>query len=114
MVVFTRDAGLVERCSGLFMGNVYFHALDWAIVVAYFALVTWIGHRVKDLQGSTREYFLGSRSLPWYAVAMSIVATAVSGVTFIGVPSLVFAQEGDFRYLQFCLAGLISKAILGQ
>jgi len=96
------------------VGNVYFHAIDWAIVLAYFALVTWIGHRVKDLQGSTREYFLGSRSLPWYAVSMSIVATAVSGVTFIGVPSLVFAQEGDFRYLQFCLAGLISKAILGQ
>lgn len=96
------------------MGNAYFHALDWAIVFAYFALVTWIGHHVKDLQGSTREYFLGSRSLPWYAVSMSIVATAVSGVTFIGVPSLVFASGGDFRYLQFCLAGLISKAILGQ
>lgn len=96
------------------MGNGYFHAIDWTIVAAYFALVTWIGHRVKDLQASTREYFLGSRSLPWYAVSMSIVATAVSGVTFIGVPALVFAQGGDFRYLQFCLAGLISKAILGH
>ena len=96
------------------MGSSYFHAFDWAIVAAYFALVTWIGHRVKDLQANTREYFLGSRSLPWYAVAASIVATAVSGVTFVGVPSLVFAQEGDFRYLQFCLAGLISKAILGH
>lgn len=96
------------------MGNGYFHAIDWAIVAAYFALVTLIGHRVSGRQGDTREYFLGSRSLPWYAVAASIVATAVSGVTFIGVPSIVFAQGGDFRYLQFCLAGLISKAILGQ
>jgi len=96
------------------VGSSYFHVLDWTIVGAYFALVTWIGHHVKDLQGSTREYFLGSRSLPWYAVSMSIVATAVSGVTFIGVPALVFAQGGDFRYLQFCLAGLVSKAILGH
>lgn len=96
------------------VGNGYFHVIDWAIVAAYFALVTWIGHSVRDRQGNTREYFLGSRSLPWYAVSASIVATTVSGVTFIGVPSIVFAQDGDFRYLQFCLAGLISKAILGQ
>lgn len=114
MVAYTPEQVPAERCDLLHVGNAYFHGLDWAIVAAYFALVTFIGHSVKDLQGSTKEYFLGSRSLPWYAVAMSIVATAVSGVTFIGVPAIVFAQDGDFRYLQFCLAGLISKAILGQ
>lgn len=96
------------------MGSGHFHGLDWAIIAAYFALMTWIGHRVRGRQDSAYEYFMASRTLPWYAVSASIVATAISGVTFIGVPALVFAEGGDFRYLQFSLAGLISKWILAQ
>jgi solute:Na+ symporter, SSS family len=96
------------------MASAHFAGLDWIIIAAYFAFLTWIGFRVSGRQDSAQEYFLASRSLPWYAVSASIVATAISGVTFIGVPALVFAQGGDFRYLQFSLAGLIAKWILGQ
>jgi len=92
----------------------YFGVLDWAVLLAYFALVTWIGHRVSAQQSSIQEYFLGSRSLPWYAVSASIIATTVSGVTFIGVPALVFAEGGDYRYLQFVFAGFLSKWIIGH
>lgn len=91
-----------------------FAPVDWGILAVYFAVITWIGHRLSGQQSSIHEYFLGSRSIPWYAVSASIVATTVSGVTFIGVPALVFAEGGDFRYLQFCLAGFISKWILGH
>jgi SSS family solute:Na+ symporter len=87
---------------------------DAGVIGAYFALITWLGHRVSARQTSTREYFLGARSLPWWAVSASIVATTVSGVTFIGVPALVFAEGGDYRYLQFALAGIISKWIIGH
>jgi SSS family solute:Na+ symporter len=92
----------------------YFHALDWLVVGAYFGLVWLISHRLQGRQTGTHEYFLGSRSLPWPAVAASIVSTAISGVTFVGVPALVFAQGGDYRYLQFALAGVISKWVIGQ
>jgi SSS family transporter len=92
----------------------YFSTLDWAVVAGYFALVTVISHRLQGRQSDVHEYFLGSRSLPWPAVAASIVSTAISGVTFIGVPALVFAQGGDYRYLQFALAGVISKWVLGM
>jgi SSS family transporter len=92
----------------------YFGILDWLVVGAYFALVTLIGHRLSGRQSNVHEYFLGSRSLPWYAVSASIISTTVSGVTFIGVPALVFADGGDFRYLQFCVAGFISKWIFGH
>lgn len=95
------------------MGS-YFHTVDWLVVAAYFALVWLISHRVQGRQTGTHEYFLGSRSLPWPAVAASIVSTAISGVTFIGVPALVFAQGGDYRYLQFALAGVISKWVIGH
>ena len=96
------------------MGASWFHALDWLVVAAYFALVWLISHRAQGRQTGTHEYFLGSRSLPWPAVAASIVSTAISGVTFIGVPALVFAQGGDYRYLQFALAGVISKWVIGH
>lgn len=91
-----------------------FGPIDWLIVGAYFALVTLIGHRLSARQVNVGEYFLGSRSLPWWTVSASIVSTTVSGVTFIGVPAIVFAEGGDFRYLQFCLAGFISKWIFGH
>ena len=91
-----------------------FGAIDWLIVGAYFALVALIGHRLSARQVNVGEYFLGSRSLPWWTVSASIVSTTVSGVTFIGVPAIVFAEGGDFRYLQFCLAGFISKWIFGH
>lgn len=91
----------------------HFGVVDWVVVAAYFALVTLISHRLQGRQSDVHEYFLGSRSLPWPAVAASIVSTAISGVTFIGVPALVFAQGGDYRYLQFALAGVISKWVLG-
>ena len=91
------------------MGASYFHTVDWLVVAAYFALVWLISHRVQGRQTGTHEYFLGSRSLPWPAVAASIVSTAISGVTFIGVPALVFAQGGDYRYLQFALGQLVER-----
>jgi len=91
-----------------------FAALDWLVLGGYFLLITWIGHRVSARQSSVHEYFLGSKSLPWYAVSASIIATTVSGVTFIGVPAIVFADGGDYRYLQFTVAGFISKWIIGH
>ncbi len=87
---------------------------DATVIGTYFALITWLGHRASARQTNTHEYFLGARSLPWWAVSASIVATTVSGVTFIGVPALVFAEGGDYRYLQFALAGIISKWVIGH
>ena len=91
-----------------------FGILDWSVVAAYFLLVTLISHHTSARQVNVGEYFLGSRSLPWYAVAASIVSTSVSGVTFIGGPAIVFADGGDLRYLQFCLAGFLAKWIFGH
>ena len=87
---------------------------DISVISLYFVLITWLGHRFSSRQTSVHEYFLGARSLPWWAVSCSIVATTVSGVTFIGVPALVFAADGDYRYLQFAIAGIISKWIIGH
>ena len=75
-----------------------FGILDWAIVAAYIGGTTLVGHRLKGKQHTTRDFFLGGRNLPWYAVTASTIATTISAVTFIGVPAIVYASGGNFVY----------------
>ena len=73
-----------------------FGTWDWFIVGAYIAGTTAVGHALKGRQHSTRDFFLGGRRLPWYAVTASTIATTISAITFIGVPALVFAAGGNY------------------
>lgn len=87
---------------------------DWAVVAAYIAGTTIVGHSLKGRQHSTRDFFLGGRSLPWYAVSASTIATTISAVTFIGVPALVYAEGGSFVYLQLALGGVIARILVAR
>src|SRR5688500_18453729 len=78
---------------------------DWAMVAAIFATTTWIGHRMAGRPATFREFFLGGKRLPWYAVAGSIIATEISAVTLISLPATVFRQDGDLQYLQLGIIG---------
>ena len=91
-----------------------FSAIDWTIVGLYIAITTWIGHRLKGRQESTRDFFLGGRNIPWYAVSASIIATTISAVTFIGVPAIAFAAGGNFTYLQLALGGIIARLLIAR
>ena len=92
----------------------YFTAIDWAVVGGYLILTTWVGHLMKGKQSSIRDFFLGGRSLPWPAVSGSIIATEISGVTFIGVPGMLFAINGDFTYLQWAIGSILARIIVGM
>ncbi|MBL6719356.1 MAG: hypothetical protein ISQ02_11990, partial [Pseudomonadales bacterium] len=89
------------------------NGLDLTVLVAYFLGVTVVSHWARPRRAHRDAYFLADRSLRWPLVAASIVATSISGVTFIGLPALVFAESGDLRYLQFALAALVAKGVLG-
>lgn len=91
-----------------------FSAIDWIIVSLYIVITTWIGHRLKGQQGSTRDFFLGGQNIPWYAVSASIIATTISAVTFIGVPAISFAAGGNFTYLQLALGGIIARLLIAR
>ncbi len=91
-----------------------FGALDWAIVGAYIIGTTIVGHHLKGKQHTTRDFFLGGRNLPWYAVTASTIATTISAVTFIGVPALVYAVDGNFVYLQLALGGIIARILVAR
>lgn len=85
-----------------------FSALDWTIVGGVMLLITWLGHKLTGKQEDLRDFYLGGRRLPWYAVSASIVATEISAVTFFAVPSMVWKPGGSIEYLQL---GLISALV---
>ena len=89
-----------------------FTLIDWLVVGLYLAGTTFLGHRLRGPQSSTRDFFLGDRNVPWQAVTASSIATTISAVTFISVPALVYADAGNLVYLQFAIAGIISRIIV--
>jgi Na+/proline symporter len=91
-----------------------FSIWDWAIVGAYILGTTLVGHHLKGKQHTTRDFFLGGRNLPWYAVSASTIATTISAITFIGVPALVYATDGNFVYLQLALGGVIARILVAR
>jgi SSS family solute:Na+ symporter len=88
--------------------------IDWLVVVFYLAFTTWLGTRMAGRQASIRDFFLGGRKLPWYAVSGSIIATEISAVTFVGVPYVVFKMGGNFTYLELGVFGsFFARVIVG-
>ena len=90
----------------------YFTWTDWIVVAAYLLLTTYVGHFLKGKQSTIKDFFLGGRSLPWLAVSGSIIATEISGVTFIWVPGMVYAAGGDFTYLQWGIGSISARIVV--
>ena len=86
--------------------------LDWAVIAGYLAGIIALGVWLGRGQKSTRDYFLGGRDLPWWGVALSIVATETSALTFIGVPAMLFAQGGNLGFIQIVFGYAIGRLVL--
>jgi solute:Na+ symporter, SSS family len=86
--------------------------LDLIIIFGYLIGIvlfgTWFGRKQK----TTAAYFLGNRSIPWWAVAFSIVATETSTITFISIPGVAFARGGNFGFLQLVLGYLLGRIVI--
>ncbi|MGH7972157.1 MAG: sodium:solute symporter family transporter, partial [Limisphaerales bacterium] len=90
--------------------NGYFNATDWVVIVSYLLAVTGLGLWFGKDQRNTRDYFLGSRNVPWWGIGLSIVAAETSAVTIIGVPSMAFG--GNLFFIQIILGYVIARIIL--
>src|SRR6202163_1743072 len=86
------------------------HPLDLAIVIAYLLAVTALGIRFRRNQQDARDYFLGGRTAPWWALACSIVVTETSTLTIIGTPAIAYA--GNLGFLQLVLGYLVARVVL--
>src|SRR5918998_4811886 len=87
-------------------------ALDLAIIFGYLIGVVLIGTWFARKQETTRDYFLGDRNVPWWAIAASIVATETSTITFISVPGVAFARGGNFQFLQLVLGYMLGRIVI--
>ncbi|MGI8997544.1 MAG: sodium:solute symporter, partial [Pyrinomonadaceae bacterium] len=86
--------------------------LDLAIIIAYLAGITLFGVWFAGKQETTRDYFLGDRTVPWWAIAASIVATETSTITFISVPGIAFARGGNFQFLQLVFGYMLGRIVI--
>ena len=86
------------------------HLVDLAVILAYLAGITWFGARFRRSQHSLRDYFLGGRTAPWWAIAFSIVSAETSTLTVIGTPSLAF--NGNFGFLQVVFGYLVARVLI--
>jgi len=84
--------------------------LDFAIIAVYLAGITLFGLRFRKRQRSLRDYFLADRSIPWWAIALSIVAAETSTLTIISTPGL--AYDTNLTFLQVVLGYLVGRIII--
>lgn len=86
------------------------HWIDWTIILAYISWIVWDGLRLTKKSNELEGYFLASRSLPWWAVGLSVMATQLSAVTMIGTTGQGYAN--GMRLLQQYYALPIAMVIL--
>ncbi|MGH9900826.1 MAG: sodium:solute symporter family transporter, partial [Pyrinomonadaceae bacterium] len=86
--------------------------LDLAIIAAYLVGITLFGVWFSRKQETTRDYFLGDRTVPWWAIAASIVATETSTITFISVPGIAYARGGNFQFLQLVFGYMLGRVVI--
>jgi solute:Na+ symporter, SSS family len=85
--------------------------LDYAAIVAYLAITMLIVYRASRKQEDTEDFFLGNRSMPWFAVGLSIMATLLSTNTYLGAPGEMI-KYGPAWVLGFAAYPLILLVVL--
>ncbi|MBA3786231.1 MAG: hypothetical protein H0X15_11975, partial [Acidobacteria bacterium] len=86
--------------------------LDLIIIFGYLIGVTLFGVWFSSKQETTEDYFVGDRNVPWWAIAASIVATETSTITFISVPGIAFAKNGNFQFLQLVFGYMLGRIVI--
>ena len=73
--------------------------LDWSIVAGYLGFIVWSGIAAGRKGEGLEGYFLAHRSIPWWAVGLSVMATQMSAITLVGTTGK--AYEDGLRFIQF-------------
>lgn len=87
-----------------------FTSFDVILIVFYMVGVAWFGMRAAGTQTNATDYFLGGRSLPWWAVLFSVVATETSTLTFISIPAVAYG--GNLTFLQLTIGYLLGRIVV--
>src|SRR5579872_5328345 len=83
---------------------------DFTIIALYLAGITLFGLRFRKKQRSLRDYFLAGRDIPWWAIALSIVAAETSTLTIISIPGL--AYDSNLTFLQVIIGYIVGRIVI--
>src|ERR1700680_2768068 len=95
------------------------HPFDLALIVVYLIGITLFGLRFRNsgkrgadgkVDKSLKNYFLASNTIPWWAIALSIVSAETSTLTIISIPGVAYA--GDFGFLQIVLGYMLGRIVV--
>src|SRR5689334_24163875 len=89
---------------------VFMRYIDLAVILTYLIAITWFGARFRTGQKTLRDYFLGGRTAPWWAISLSIVSAETSTLTIVGTPALAFT--GNLGFLQIVLGYLLARIVI--
>lgn len=81
------------------MEGIRLNPIDWGIIIFYLVWIVWSGSRYGRNRQGLEDYLLANRSLPWWAVGLSVMATQMSAVTLIGTTGQGFSD--GMRFIQF-------------
>ena len=84
--------------------------LDLAIIAFYLVGITLFGLRFRKRHRTLRDYFLAGRDIPWWAIALSIVAAETSTLTIISIPGL--AYDTNLTFLQVVMGYVIGRVVI--
>jgi solute:Na+ symporter, SSS family len=84
--------------------------IDYTVIAAYLLAITAFGTWFARFQKTTVDYFLTGRSVPWWAICFTIVATETSTLSFIGVPAGAYA--GNMTFLQLAFGYVIGRVLV--
>ena len=90
--------------------NSYFSAGDWLIILLYLLGIVSLGLWFGKDQRTTRDYFLGSKNIPWWGIGLSIVAAETSALTIIGVPAMAYG--GDLTFVQMLIGYVLARVAI--
>jgi SSS family solute:Na+ symporter len=87
----------------------HFTALDFFVLIVYLAGTTALGLYIGRRQRSANDYFIAERSIPWWAVMFSVVASETSALTFISIPGLSYI--GNLGFLQVVAGYILGRIV---
>ncbi len=90
----------------------HFTALDLFVLVAYLLATTALGLYIGRRQRSANDYFIAERSIPWWAVMFSVVASETSALTFISIPGVAYL--GNLSFLQVVAGYILGRIVVAN
>ncbi len=94
------------------MNQTHFGALDWAVLIGYLGLSAGVGLMQFQKKESAEDYLLAGRRFSWGPVALSVVATLFSALSFVGIPAEAYRFGLQFYLVAFTLPMVAPIVIL--